>query len=65
MPKGRDTSKHPNRGVGRAMFEGISSITHATNDPSRFKEDSDGLIPSDHVVKALGDALERGGARRI
>lgn len=52
-------------GIGDAMAEGIKSMTYATNDPSRFEEDKDGLIPSDHIAVALGNALEARGAKRL
>jgi hypothetical protein len=50
-------------GIGAAMAQGIGAVTWAsTRQP---KADSDGLIPSDHIVRAMGDALEARGAKRI
>lgn len=53
---------HPNL-LGTAMADGIKAMTYASEKP--YTEDADGLIPSDHIGVALGNALERGGARRI
>jgi hypothetical protein len=47
------------------MADGIKSMTYATKDTSRFEEDSDGLLPSDHIMEAMGNALEARGAKRI
>jgi hypothetical protein len=55
----------PQGGVGSAMADGIKSMTYATKDTSRFEEDSDGLLPSDHIMEAMGNALEARGAKRI
>lgn len=51
--------------LGSAMAEGLQTLVHASTDPKRFEEDSDGLISSDHIVQAMGRALEAGGAKRI
>jgi hypothetical protein len=51
--------------LGSAMSDGIKSMTYATKDTSRFEEDSDGLLPSDHIVRALGDSLEAKGYKRL
>lgn len=50
-------------GIGAAMAQGIGAVTWAST--REHKADSDGLIPSDHIVRAMGDALEARGAKRI
>jgi hypothetical protein len=51
--------------LGSAMAEGLQTLVHASTYPKRLEEDSDGLISSDHIVQAMGRALEAGGAKRL
>jgi hypothetical protein len=55
----------PQGGLGNALADGIKSMTYASTDPTHFEDDSDGLISSDHIVRALGFELERRGAKRL
>jgi hypothetical protein len=45
------------------MADGIKSMTYASKET--LTEDSDGLLPSDHIMQALGNELERRGAKRL
>jgi hypothetical protein len=49
--------------VGKAMADGIKSMTYASKDT--LTEDADGLLPSDHIMQAMGNELERRGAKRL
>jgi hypothetical protein len=51
--------------LGGSMAEGIQTLVHASKDPKRFEEDETGLIPSDHIVRALGASLEAKGYKRL
>ena len=61
--KGKVNPKEMGATIGGAMADGIKSMTYASKET--LTEDSDGLLPSDHIMRAMGNELERRGAKRI
>lgn len=55
------------KNIGDAMADAISTVVHCVTEAQqhRLVEDSDGLLPSDHIALVLAHNLERMGYKRI